>query len=85
MALVSSIPLISPAQDPYARIGVLSFGAVSIGCHFMTDYPLQVKIVASLAIVLAYACLPLFGVVYLAGYWADIAGSRAHRKCRSRS
>jgi len=37
----------------------------------MSDYPLRVKIVASIAIVLAYACLPLFGVVYAAGYWAD--------------
>ncbi len=37
----------------------------------MIDYPLRVKIVACLAILLAYACLPLFGVVYLAGYWAD--------------
>ena len=50
----------------------------------MSDYPLRVKIVASLAIVLAYACLPLFVIVYLAGYLADIAGSRAHRRYRSR-
>jgi hypothetical protein len=52
----------------------------------MTDYPLRVKIVASLAIVLAYACLgPLFMLIYALGYWADIAGSRAHRRCRSRN
>jgi hypothetical protein len=50
----------------------------------MSDYPLRVKIVASLAIVLAYACLPLFGLIYALGYWADISGSRAHRRCRSR-
>ncbi len=37
----------------------------------MTDYPLRVKIVACLAILLAYACLPLFGVVYGAGALAD--------------
>ena len=49
----------------------------------MTDYPLRVKIVASLAIVLAYACLPLFVLIYAQGYWADIAGSRAHRRCMS--
>jgi hypothetical protein len=49
----------------------------------MTDYPFRVKIVASLVIVLAYACLPLFCLMYFAGYWADIAGSRAHRRCRS--
>jgi hypothetical protein len=38
----------------------------------MSDYPLPVKIVASLAIVLAYVIgLPLFGLMYAAGYWAD--------------
>ncbi len=38
----------------------------------MTDYPLQVKIVASLAIVLAYVIGgPIFSLMYLAGYWAD--------------
>ena len=51
----------------------------------MSDYPLPVKIVASLAIVLVYACLPLFGVIYALGYLTDIAGSRAHRRCRSRN
>jgi hypothetical protein len=38
----------------------------------MNDYPLRVKIVASLAIVLVYVIgLPLFGLIYAAGYWAD--------------
>ena len=38
----------------------------------MTDYPLRVKIVASLAIVLAYVIgLPLFGMMYGAAALAD--------------
>ena len=38
----------------------------------MRDYPLRVKIVASFVIVLAYVIgLPLFGLMYAAGYWAD--------------
>ena len=42
------------------------------GKYSMNDYPLPVKIVASLAIVLAYVIgLPLLGLMYAAGYWAD--------------
>ena len=38
----------------------------------MNDYPLRVKIVASVAIVLAYVIGgPLFVLMYAAGAWAD--------------
>ena len=38
----------------------------------MNDYPLRVKIVASVAIVLAYVVGgPMFMLMYAAGAWAD--------------
>jgi len=40
----------------------------------MNAYPLKVKIVASIAIVLAYMCLPLYGLWYFGGYLADRLG-----------
>ena len=46
----------------------------------MSDYPLRVKIVASMAIVLAYVIgLPLFGVVYATAALADWWGQRRLR------
>ena len=49
----------------------------------MNDYPLRVKIVASLAIVLAYACLPLFGLVYATAALADWKCQRRLERARS--
>lgn len=46
----------------------------------MTDYPLPVKIFASVAIVLVYLCLPLFGLVYAAGAWADWRDQQRHHQ-----
>jgi hypothetical protein len=44
----------------------------------MNDYPLLVKIVASIAIVLAYLMLPFYGLWLFAGAWADRCDRRQY-------
>jgi hypothetical protein len=44
----------------------------------MNDYPLRVKIVAGIAIVLSYLMLPFYLLWLLAGAWADRCDRRRH-------
>lgn len=51
----------------------------------MNGYPLRVKIVACVAIVLAYVIgLPLFVLMYAAGAWADRCDRRRHQQLCAR-
>ena len=47
----------------------------------MRDYPLHIKVVASIAIVLAYLIGgPLFVLMCAAGAWADLRDRRRHQR-----
>jgi len=51
----------------------------------MRDYPLHIKVLASIAIVLTYLMLPFYGLWLLAGAWADRGDRRRYRQAMALS